>query len=212
MSQPGASAGRDQCGRESSIVRGRRSRKNVAIVLLISGLLLLPAWGQSADQGENGPAAERKTDLSRSDKAFLRQAAEGNQAAIELGQVAEQKGFSAAARNFARKLVAERSRAQQELLSVAHSLPMALPIKLSRHDRKTKQKLEKNSGEQLDRIFMANISSELERQYGNYEDTAMSTNNPEVKHYIEDLLSQVKHQDQVAKVIAPAVGASSSPQ
>lgn len=181
-------------------------------MLLVCGLLLLPAWGQSANTAENHPAGDKKAELSRSDKAFLRQAAEGNQAAIELGQVAEQKGFSAAARNFARRLVAERSRAQQQLVAVAHSLDLRLPIKLSRHDRKTKQKLEKNSGEQLDRIFMANIASELERQYGNYEDTAMSTNNPEVKHYIEDLLSQVKHQDQVAKAIAPAVGASSSPQ
>ena len=70
-------------------------------------------------------------------------------------------------------------------------------------DRKAKRQLEKNSGQQLDRIFLAHMAAELDRQYGNYEDTAMRTKSPEIKHYIETLLSQVKRQDQVAKEMAP---------
>ena len=38
----------------------------------------------------------------------------------------------------------------------------------------------------------------------------MSTQNPAVKRYIESLLPDVKHQDQVAKAIAPGEGAGSS--
>jgi putative membrane protein len=180
-------------------------------MVLFFSLLYRPAWGQVTAPGGGGSvAAGTASKLSSSDKSFLRQAAEGNQAAIELGQVAEQKGFSAAARNFARKLVAERSHAQQELVALARTLNLGLPLRLSRHDRKTKKQLEKHSGEQLDRIFLSNMASELERQYGNYEDTAMSTQNPAVKNYIEDLLSEVKHQDQLAKEMAPPGSTTSS--
>ncbi|HET7749212.1 MAG TPA: hypothetical protein VFK81_07515, partial [Terriglobales bacterium] len=63
-------------------------------------MLLVPGSAQvlEAQAGVSG-AGQRVASLSRSDKSFLRDAAEQNQAAIELGQVAEQRGLSAAARN-----------------------------------------------------------------------------------------------------------------
>jgi putative membrane protein len=176
-------------------------------------LLLLPGNAQFlAAQTSEPDAQQQSSSLSHSDKNFLRDAAEENQAAIEMGRVAEQRGFSAAAKNFARTLVMERSRAQQELLSVAHRVHLALPLRLSRNDRKAKQELEKHSGPQLDRMFLARMAAALDRQYGSYEDTAMSTHNPTVKQYIEHLLSDVKHQDQMAKEIAPAGETNSSSQ
>jgi putative membrane protein len=181
------------------------SRKAWVLVLVVGGAVPL-GLGQSRAPGMSTDAAR----LTRSDKSFLRNAAEENEAAIELGQVAEQKGFSARARNFARTLVAQRSRAQQELLAVAHTFGMALPKQLSRRDRKAKQQLEKHSGAELDRLFLSRMALDLDRQYGSYEDTAMSTQNPAVKRYIESLLPDVKHQDQVAKAIAPGEGAGSS--
>src|SRR5438477_6602668 len=87
------------------------------LLLIISGLLLFPGRTQLLSADDNGTlAGQPGPSLSRTDKDFLRDAAEQNQAAIELGQLAEQKGFSATARNFARNLVAQRSHAQQELL------------------------------------------------------------------------------------------------
>lgn len=181
--------------------------------LLFSGLLLLPGNAQFLAAQASGPETRQpSSSLSHSDKSFLRDAAEENQAAIELGLVAEQRGFSAAARNFARTLVAERSRAQQELLSAAHRVHFALPLHLSRRDRKAKQQLQKHSGPQLDRLFLARMAADLDRQYGSYEDTAMSTHNSAVKQYIENLLSEVKHQDQMAKEIAPVGETNSSSQ
>src|SRR5690348_1195766 len=162
-------------------------RKAWVLVLVVGGAVPL-GLGQSRAPGMSTDAAR----LTRSDKSFLRNAAEENEAAIELGQVAEQKGFSARARNFARTLVAQRSRAQQELLAVAHTFGMALPKRLTRRDRKAKQQLEKHSGAELDRLFLSRMALDLDRQYGSYEDTAMSTQNPAVKRYIESLLPDVK--------------------
>ncbi len=189
----------------SILSRSQLYRKAWVVVLVVGGAVPL-GLGQSRAPGMSTDAAR----LTRSDKSFLRNAAEENEAAIELGQVAEQKGFSARARNFARTLVAQRSRAQQELLAVAHTFGMALPKQLSRRDRKAKQQLEKHSGAELDRLFLSRMALDLDRQYGSYEDTAMSTQNPAVKRYIETLLPDVKHQDQVAKAIAPGEGAGSS--
>jgi putative membrane protein len=182
-------------------------------LLLMSALLLVPGSAQvlEAQAGVSG-AGQRVASLSRSDKSFLRDAAEQNQAAIELGQVAEQRGLSAAARNFARTLVAERSRAQQELLAVAHRVHLALPLRLSRRDRRAKQQLEKHSGAQLDRLFLSHMAADLDRQYGSYEDTAMSTHNLAVRDYIKSLLADVKRQDQVAKEMAPGGEPDSSSQ
>ena len=182
--------------------------RRIALPAFLAVLLLATAWGQFAGPAENRSAASA-VKLTGSDKSFLRDAAQENQAAIELGQVAEQKGFSAAARNFARTLVAERSHAQRQLLGVARTLGLVLPHKLSRHDRKAKKELEKYSGAQVDRVFLIHMASDLDRQYGNYEDAGMRTRNPEVKHYVESVLSEVKRQDQVAKAMAPGNNSNS---
>lgn len=175
-----------------------------SLLLLIFAWLLLPGKTPFLAAEEKGPAPqEQAAKVSRSDRSFLRQAAQENQAAVELGQVVEQKGFSAAARSFAHTLVAQRSRAQQQLFVLARRVHMALPLRLSRHDRKTRQQLEKTSGPRIDNIFLAHMATDLDRQYGNYEDTAMTTKNPEIKQYIESLLSEVKHQDQLANAMAP---------
>lgn len=179
--------------------------RNAWLVLVIVGTTVQPSPAQFP--GRLALGAENR--VTRSDKSFLRSAAEENEAAIELGQVAEQKGLSARARNFARNLVAQRSRAQQELMVVARTLGLALPHKLSRSDRKLKQQMEKHSGAELDRMFLSRMAADLDRQYGSYEDAAMSTQNPAVKDYIESLLPDVKRQDQVAKAIAPGEGAGS---
>ena len=184
-----------------------------SLLLLTFAWLLLPGRTPFLVAEENGPATQQQAArVSRSDRSFLRQAAQENQAAVELGQVVEQKGFSAAARNFAHTLVAQRTRAQQQLFALARRVHMALPLKLSRHDRKTRQQLEKTSGARLDHIFLAHMATDLDRQYGNYEDTAMTTRSPEIKQYIENLLSEVKRQDQLANAMAPGENRNSSQQ
>jgi predicted outer membrane protein len=182
-------------------------RRLAAFLLVVSSLVLLgPALRLNAGEP---PQAK----LSRSDRNFLRAAAEQNQAAVELGRVAEQKGFSASARNFARTLVAQRSHAQQELMTVARRLRLPLRFTLNRQDRKTEKLMRKNAGARLDRIFLLHMAADLDRQYGAYEDTAMRTRNPEIRRYIASLLSQVKRQDQVANAMAPGERSNSeSPQ
>lgn len=176
-----------------------------SLLLLIFGCpLLLGRTPFLAAEVKGAATQQQAAKVSRSDRSFLRQAAQENQAAVELGQVVERKGFSAAARNFARTLVAQRSRAQQQLFVLARRVHMALPLKLSRHDRKTRQQLEKSSGPRIDNIFLAHMATDLDRQYGNYEDTAMTTKNPEIKQYIENLLFEVKRQDQLANAMAPS--------
>ncbi len=183
------------------------------LLFLIFVCPAFPARPQLLAAQQNSPAAgQQLARLSRSDRSFLRQAAEENQAAVELGRVAEQEGFSATARNFARNLVAQRSRAQQQLVSLARRVHLALPLKLSRHDRKTQQQMEKTAGTRLDHIFLLHMAADLDRQYGSYEDTAMKTKSPEIRQYIESLLSEVKHQDQVANAIAPGENRNSSQQ
>ena len=72
--------------------------------------------------------------------------------------------------------------------------------------------MEKTSGTRLDHIFLVHMAADLDRQYGNYEDTATTTKSPEIRQYIESLLSEVKRQDQLANAIAPGENRNPSPQ
>ena len=70
--------------------------RNIAVSVLACGLLFLPALAQNsgsdADSGKTSAQSARSGSLSASDAQFMKKAAEGNKAEVELGKMAEEKG------------------------------------------------------------------------------------------------------------------------
>jgi len=77
----------------------------------------------SADQSPVRP--------SRADRDFMRTAARWDFAAIEAGLLAERRGETAGVKAFAARMVAELSRANDRLLSLAQILKVTLPTEPS---------------------------------------------------------------------------------
>src|SRR6476469_2836528 len=83
---------------------------------------------QAADKKE-----EKKTDqssattskspatasLSQKDKSFMKEAAEGGMMEVEMGKMAQQKGKSADVKKIGNTMVADHSKANNELMSIA---------------------------------------------------------------------------------------------
>jgi putative membrane protein len=87
------------------------------------------------------------------DKDFTKQAAEGDLAEVRLGQLAQDKGSSDAVKDFGKRMVAEHTKANEQLTSIATERNMEVPRELDKHNQKIYDQLSKLSGDEFDRAY-----------------------------------------------------------
>jgi len=102
-----------------------------------------PALAQSDKQG-----------LNDQDKDFIKEAAQGGQAEVKMGQLAAEKGSSAEVKSFGQKMVEDHGKANTELMTLAQSKGVTLQEgDLGKH-QKSYDKLQKLSGADFDKAYV----------------------------------------------------------
>ena len=88
-----------------------------------------------------------------SNAAFLKTAIQGDNAEIQMGQLAEQKGGTQNVRQFGQTLVTDHTKAKDQAMSVAQQLGVKAPSGIPAAAHKEYQKLQGMSGASFDREF-----------------------------------------------------------
>jgi putative membrane protein len=156
------------------------NRKGMWIALTVAAMALLPvsllaqvdananptgptnaSGGQSEMSTANGTQSTSSTSLGAPgltgqqmvDKQFVRTATEGDIAEIKLGMLAVQKG-SPAVKTFAQMMVDDHTAISKDMGTVADSLGVMLPKKLSKDDQAEYDKLNGLSGKDFDTEYI----------------------------------------------------------
>jgi putative membrane protein len=104
------------------------SFSRIVAVALIGAGLCLGVSGQAAtkkeekktDQPSASPSkSPAKTELSAKDRAFMKEAAKGGQMEVDMGKMAQQKGKSADVKKIGNTMVADHTKANNELMGIA---------------------------------------------------------------------------------------------
>jgi putative membrane protein len=95
------------------------------------------------------------THLSGTDKLFLRQAAIGGRAEVELGKLAQQKGNSQTVRNFGERMVSDHSKANDQLMRLGKDASPSIPKEPDPEHKRIRDELDKASGKDFDVAYMA---------------------------------------------------------
>src|SRR6185503_3175857 len=82
---------------------------------------------------------------------FASNAAQGGMAEVELGRLATQRGGDSLVREFGARMVADHSRANAELKSIAAQKGMQLPTEMTSDQKSEVDKLSKMSGAEFDK-------------------------------------------------------------
>src|SRR5512133_2373584 len=137
------------------------------IPVLGCALLALPASAQDStsqpsSQSQAGSAGTQSSSKSASsvaakDKSFMKNAAQGGMEEVELGQMVAEKAKSDDVKQFAQRMVQDHSKANDELKALAQQKGVTLPTELSAEGKSMKARLEKLSGEQLDKAYMRSM-------------------------------------------------------
>jgi len=191
----------------------------VAMLVLCSGLLLIPAAAQTSNSSANEAASQTKSGsamsssqtgsatsgkLSASDRQFLNKAAQGGKAEVELGQLAQQKASSDDVKKFGERMVTDHSKANDQLQQLASQKGITLPDKLNAKDQATKARLEKLSGKQFDQAYMRDMVKDHTKDVNEFQREANSAKDPDVKSFAQSTLPTLQDHLKEAKQIAPS--------
>lgn len=173
--------------------------------------LSLPGAAAQATGHEAGTASQAKTSSpTTSKRTFIRKAAEGGLAEVQLGELAQQKAESPQVKEFGQRMVTDHSKANDQLKQVAEKEGITVPEKLSAKDEATKARLEKLSGAQFDRAYMATMVRDHTQDVSEFRTQANAEKDSAVKNFAAETLPTLQDHLKEAKSIDRQVAGTAS--
>ena len=137
------------------------------------------------------------------DAMFLKKAAEGGLAEVELGQLAQQKASSQEVKDFGQRMVNDHSKANDQLKQVAEQEHVTVPQHLNAKEEATKDRLEKLSGEQFDKAYMNTMVKDHRKDVAEFAHESKMAKDPDVKNFAQQTLPTLREHLKLAEQIAP---------
>jgi len=144
----------------------------------------------------------RSTSLGESDRNFLKEAAEGGMAEVELGRLAAQKGQNAEVKRFGERMVTDHSKANNELKQLASQKAVTVPTELGNTTKQEIDRLSKLSGAAFDREYMKLMVEDHDKDVKGFQEQASSAADPDVKSFAAKVLPVITEHQKMAHEIA----------
>jgi putative membrane protein len=169
-------------------------------------LAAAPVWAQVGNPAgmapgtpQSPPGTPAPHQLNQQDRLFLEQAGIGGMAEVALGRLAEQRGQNAAVKDFARRMVQDHGKANDQLANIAHGVNVPVPQGPDPEQRTMQEQLEKLSGASFDVAYVRG-------QVGEHQKTSVllaweigSGQDAELKRFAADTLPVVLDHLQMAR-------------
>jgi putative membrane protein len=120
------------------------------------------------------------------DKMFLRKAAAGGVAEVQLGQLAAQKGGSDDVKAFGQKMVDDHTKLNNDLAPVADALGVRLPKAMNKEDQAEYDKLNGLSGSDFDMEYLSFMVKDHHKDLREFRNEAGSTADPTLREAVEN--------------------------
>ncbi|CAN5840336.1 DUF4142 domain-containing protein [soil metagenome] len=156
--------------------------------LALCGMLLCVPQGQAAD----------KDTLNAADVKFVKKEAAAGTAVVKLAELGVKKATRADVKDFAGMIVTDHTKANEELAKLATAKGVELSAVIDPADASAFQKLEKVSGAEFDKEFLAELTSGHKKCVSNFEDASKDTKDSDLKAWVDKMLPGLKaHHEKV---------------
>jgi len=136
---------------------------------------------------------------------FVHKVAMDGMAEVELARLASQKAKDPEVKKFAQRMLADHTKANQELKQLASNKNMALPAALGPEQNADKDKLSKLTGAEFDREYMSMMSAAHDRAVAAFEDESQDGGEADIKAWATKILPTLKEHQSMAKDIASKI-------
>lgn len=158
-----------------------------------------PDNAQQAQMNQEQNVSMRKMQ----DKEFVKKAAEGGMAEVQLGKLAEQKSDSPDVKSFAQKMVNDHLQLNDQMQPIAQQMGVSSPKEISKKDKKEIAKLENLSGQQFDEAYIKYMVKDHKKDLSEFQNEASRTQNTQLKmaaeHGAQVIQGHLQHIEQIAK-------------
>lgn len=125
--------------------------------------------------------AQSAGQASSADKSFVKNAIEGGNAEIELGQMAMARGNSDDVKQFGKKMVDDHAQLGEQMKTVAGQIGVTPPKAIPASDKALEMKLKMLSANDFDQAYIKAMVKDHQQDLANFKKEAMSGSSPAVK-------------------------------
>ena len=127
--------------------------------------------------------SKQSADRLAADNLFMKKAAQGGFAEVQMGEVATDRASSPQVKRFGQRMVDDHSKANNELKNIASQKGETLPTTVSAKNRDVIDRLSKLSGTEFDRTYMQYMVDDHKEDAEEFKREADSGNDPQVKAF-----------------------------
>ena len=160
-------------------------RNLIATGSIIAALVLAPAVGLAAKKGE---------------KAFLKEAMQGNMTEIEFGKLAMEKATNQDVKAYGQMLVDDHSQANQKAQTLAQQLGVQAPADIGTKHQAELKKFQSMTGATFDRMFVEHMVKDHKKDVKDYQ--AQAGSGPVAGFAKETLPTLQKHLDKAQSLMS----------
>ena len=163
-----------------------KTKITVTSQFCISFLTVLALILVGVAKAQDTPAAGSSS-LSAKDKMFIKKAAKGGMMEVAMGKLADEKGQSDDVKSFGKRMVADHSKANDELKKIATQKNAKLPTK------------EPTVSWTSDKAYMDAMVKDHEKDLAEFQEEAKSGSDADVKKFADDTAKMVQEHLDLAK-------------
>jgi len=181
-------------------------RNSIVTAVAVLAIAATPAFAKTPRRHTQATTAATKS--AHADEAFVKKAAEGGMAEVELGKLATQKASNDAVKQFGQRMVDDHSKAGDELKKLAQDKSITLPTSINAKDKAEMDRLSKLSGEAFDRAYMRAMVMDHRTDVNEFRTESKSGKDADVKAWAGKTLPTLEQHLKQAEDANKAVGTS----
>jgi putative membrane protein len=142
--------------------------------------------------------SSRAQTVNDADQQFMKEAATGGMAEVDLGRLAARKGKNAQVRSFGNRMVRDHSKANVELKSLARRKKIALPTSLTDEQKNEKANLMKLAGAEFDREYMRMMVEDHDKDVAAFQQKSSDAGDADLKAFVTKTLPVLQTHQKMA--------------
>jgi putative membrane protein len=137
-------------------------------------------------------AVEAGVAADEGDAKFAVEAANGGMAEVALGKLAQGKATNPKVKEFADMMVADHTKANDELMALAKTKNITLPDVVGTDEQKAMDDLSKKSGKDFDKAYVDMMVDDHKKDVGKFEDASKNAKDADVRAFAAKTLPTLR--------------------
>ncbi|HKQ38538.1 MAG TPA: DUF4142 domain-containing protein [Verrucomicrobiae bacterium] len=190
------------------------------VVTSMSALILVGCAhhqrNDSMSTGAGGPVSVSQSGQSSSylgdqEQTFLKEAAQGGLAEVQMGRLGAQKGQSQEVRQLGQKLVQDHSKANQELKLLAAQKSITLPTDIPTEHQSMLSHLKSLEGAEFDQAFKKHAVEDHQKDIQKFQTASQTATDSDIKAFAQKTLPVLQQHLKMAQDIKGEQTSTGSP-